>query len=82
MDKCFCGLVHSNYKNDEHAFLSDAYHDLFQGAKPRKEWMEAVFELLINNPVSELCPHCHEPVIEHFNGRGGYCNSWYGYRDI
>ena len=46
MKNCFCGLDHSNYKNDEHALLSTAYHDIIQGAYPDKEWQEAVFELL------------------------------------
>ena len=53
MNKCFCGLVHDNYQDDKEALLSDAYHDIFQGAFPGKEWKDAVFDLLIK------CPSCH-----------------------
>ena len=61
MLKCFCGLIHSNYKSDEQALLSDAYHDLFQGVKPQKEWMEAVFEILTTAQEFKdvlRCPDC------------------------
>lgn len=44
--QCFCGLVHGDYKDDLHALLHDAYHQINQNTIPGKEWKEAVFELL------------------------------------
>jgi len=51
---CFCGLDHTNYQSDLHALLSDAYHDIFQGAPPGKEWQESTFDLLSTYTTNEV----------------------------
>ena len=61
---CFCGLIHGDYKNDEHALLSDAYHDIYQRALPGKAWMEAVFDLLNTSDTPTKCKAHNEQDCE------------------